>query len=315
MDAMQIDDEIFVAGHRGLLGSAVVRALSRHGYKNLLLRSRTELDLLAQPATFTFFERHKPKFVFLCAAKVGGIQANVQGIGQFMYENLQIQNNVIEAARCAQVKKLVFVGSTCIYPVNAANPIREESLLQGPIEPTNEGYGLAKVAGVRLCQFYRRQYGCDFVSAIPCNLFGLNDHFDPNNSHVLQALIRKVHLARTKGEKVIELWGSGSPRREFLFADDCAEALVTIMNRYDEELPINVGTGVDHSIVELAQLVAEGLDYQVEFVFDRTKPDGIARKLSDSSRMFNLGWRPATTLVQGIRLAYQDFLSRSVQSI
>jgi GDP-L-fucose synthase len=221
---------------------------------------------------------------------------------------------VIEAARCAKVKKLVFVGSTCIYPLNAANPIREESLLQGPIEPTNEGYGLAKVAGVRLCQFYRRQYGCAFVSAIPCNLFGLNDHFDPNNSHVLQALIRKVHLARANGERIIELWGSGTPRREFLFADDCAEALIRIMNHYDEELPINVGTGEDHSIVELAHLVAEGLNYEVEFVFDRTKPDGIARKLSDSSRMFNLGWKPTTTLVQGIRLAYQDFLSRSDQS-
>jgi GDP-L-fucose synthase len=231
MDVMQINDEIFVAGHRGLLGSAVVRALSRHGYNNLLLRSRIELDLLDQPATFSFFENYKPKFVFFCAAKVGGIQANVQGIGQFMYENLQIQNNVIEAARCAKVKKLVFVGSTCIYPLNAANPIREESLLQGPIEPTNEGYGLAKVAGVRLCQFYRRQYGCAFVSAIPCNLFGLNDHFDPNNSHVLQALIRKVHLARANGERIIELWGSGTPRREFLFADDCAEALIRITHQ------------------------------------------------------------------------------------
>ena len=307
--------KIYVAGHRGLLGSAVNRALEQDGCRNIICKTSAELDLVSQKDTFAFFEREKPEYVFLCAAKVGGIKANMNGLGEFFYRNLQIQNNVIEASRVNGVTKLLFVASTCVYPPAAPNPLTEQMLMSGPLEPTNEGYAVAKVAGVKMCEFYRKQYGCNFISAIPCNLFGLNDHYDPDNSHVLQSLIRKVHLAKMSGEKKIVLWGSGQPRREFMNSDDCAAGLLFLMKSYDGSEPVNVGTGVDASIVELAEIVAKVLEHPVKFEFDSTKPDGMFRKLSDVTKLSNLGWRSSISLEQGIRQAYGDFLSRIEQGL
>ena len=305
---MEKEAKIYIAGHSGLLGSAVYRKLEALGHKNLLCRSSTDLNLLNQHITMQFLQEEKPDYVFLCAAKVGGIKANMDGLGEFLYKNLQIQNNIIEGARLAGVKKLLFVASTCVYPKEAKNPINEDQILTGPLEPTNEGYAIAKLAGVKMCEFYRKQYGVNFVSAIPCNLFGPNDHYDPNNSHVLQSLIRKIHLAKVNKQNEIELWGSGNPRREFMLSDDCADALVFLMNKYEGAKPVNVGIGSDASIVELAKLVSEALDHPVSFKFDATKPDGMFRKLADSSFLKSLGWSSLTPLRDGIRLAYQDFL-------
>lgn len=300
--------KIYVAGHRGLLGSALARKLTHLGYTNLLLRTSSELNLLDQAKTYEFLESERPEFVVVCAAKVGGIQANIDNIGQFLFENLQIQNNLIEGARRSGVAKLIFVASTCIYPTTVDSPIKEEMILAGPIEPTNEGYGLAKIAGVKMCQYYRRQYGCNFISAIPCNLFGISDHYDPKSSHVLQATIRKVHAAKQAGAREIEIWGSGRPRREFMLSDDCADALVFLMNHYDGDKPVNVGVGTDYSITELAQITSKVLGWEVALSYNTSKPDGIFRKLADTSYLQSLGWRSGVSLEEGIRVAYDDFL-------
>lgn len=305
---MQKNSKIYIAGHRGLLGSAITRALQKQNYANLLCRTSAELDLLDTNKTFEFFEAEKPEYVFVSAAKVGGIQANAKALGLFLYQNIQIQTNVIEAARRAGVKKLLFVASTCIYPVNAVNPIDESQLLTGPFESTNEGYAVAKLAGVKMCELYRKQYQCNFITSIPCNLFGLNDHYDAENAHVLQSLIRKVHEAKLTNQRKIVLWGSGAPRREFLLSEDCADALVFMMENYNEIGPLNIGTGIDHSIIELAQAVSKVLDYPVDFEFDKSKPDGIFRKLSDVTKIQALGWHPKNSLEDGIKIAYGDFL-------
>ncbi|MBI3543884.1 MAG: GDP-L-fucose synthase, partial [Deltaproteobacteria bacterium] len=249
-----------------------------------------------------------PEYVFDCAAKVGGIKANMDAPAEFLYLNLQIQNNVFEAARLSGVKKLLFVGSSCIYPKQAECPIREESLLTGPFEPTNEGYAIAKVAGVRMCQYYRKQYGSNYIAAIPTNLYGPGDHYDLNKSHLLPALIRKTHEAKLAGRDSIEVWGSGKPRREFMTSDDCADALVFLMRKYEGAEPINVGTGVDHTILELAETVARVLGARVSFKLDATKPDGMMRKVVDVSRLTELGWKSRIALEDGIRTAYEDFL-------
>jgi len=305
------DSKIYVAGHRGLLGSAVVRRLKMEGYGNLLLRTSGELDLMSQRETFEFLKQERPDFVFVCAAKVGGIKANMDAPAEFLYRNLAIQNNVIEGSRLAGVTKLLFVGSSCIYPKEAECPIQEDALLTGRTDPTNEGYALAKISGIRMCQFYRRQYGCDYISAIPTNLFGINDHYDLEKSHLLPALIMKIHRAKMEGSKKLVLWGSGRPRREFMLSDDCADALVFLMKHYSGDEPINVGVGEDRSIVELAQSVARTLETEVEISFDSSKPDGTMRKLVDTSRLQELGWNSITPLDDAIRIAYRDFLARA----
>ncbi|HLD49838.1 MAG TPA: GDP-L-fucose synthase [bacterium] len=307
---MDLSARIYIAGHRGLLGSAVLRRLQSEGFSKLVLRTSQELDLRNQSRTFEFFEKEKPDYVFVCAAKVGGIQANIDSPGQFLYDNLAIQNNVMEAARKTGVKKLLFAASTCIYPAQAPQPLKEEYLLQGPLEPTNEGYAIAKIAGVRLCQFYRKQYGCNFIAAAPTNLFGINDHYDLKTSHLLPALMVKIHAAKKNGQKQVTLWGSGRPRREFMLSDDCADALVFLMRHYNDSLHINVGTGMDASVADLAGTVREVLGAGVEFIFDTSKPDGMLRKQTDITRLEALGWKSKSPLKEGIRIAYADFLKR-----
>ncbi len=312
--APDLHPRTFVAGHRGLLGSAVTRNLAARGFANVLTRTSQELDLGDQTRTFEFFERERPEYVFLCAAKVGGIKANAVARGEFLYKNLAIQNNVMEAARRSGVKKLLFVGSSCIYPRDSVCPIKEDALLTGPFEPSNEGYALAKTAGVKMCEFYREQYGCDYVAALPTNLFGINDQYDPDKSHLLPALIRKVHFAKVEGRDEIEIWGTGTPRREFMLSDDCADALVFLMERYSSAAPINVGTGEDHTILELARAVSRVVFGQgradLKLKIDPSKPDGMMRKVLDVGRLDLLGWRSRTSLDDGVAVAYKDFLSR-----
>jgi GDP-L-fucose synthase len=307
---MQSDAPIYVAGHRGLVGSALWRELSRRGFTRLLGRSRAEMDLLDSEAVKTFFEREKPEYVFVAAAKVGGILANDTWPAQFLYENLQIQNNLIQNAHLAGVRKLLFLGSSCIYPKLAPQPLKEECLLTGPLEPTNQWYAVAKIAGIKLCQACRRQYGCDFISVMPTNLYGLNDNYDLRQAHVLPALIRKFHEAKTSGASSVTCWGTGTPRREFLFADDLAAACVFLMEHYSDEQIINVGCGSDLEIKALAQLVQRITGFQGRIVWDESKPDGTPRKWMDSSRIFALGWKPRTDLETGIRLAYKDYLKQ-----
>lgn len=307
---MRSDSLIYVAGHRGLLGSAIVRKLNEKGFHNLLLRTSTELDLTNQQDVFKFMSSHKPEYVFLCAAKVGGIKANMSSPAEFLYTNLQIQNNIIHAAYKTAVKKLLFVASSCIYPKLSVNPITDDSLLTGLLEPTNEGYALAKIAGIKLCRFYRQQYKSDFIAAIPPNLFGINDHYDLEKSHLLPALIHKIHLAKKNDQKKITLWGSGKPRREFMLSDDCADGLLFLMEHYSEERPVNMGTNKDHSVLELAQITAKVLDADVDFTFDTTQPDGMMKKLLDSSRINKLGWESKISIEEGIKIAYKDFLSK-----
>jgi GDP-L-fucose synthase len=305
---MKPDSRIYVAGHRGLLGSALVRQLHRGGFENLILKTHQELDLMSQEQTFRFFEKEKPEFVFLAAAKVGGIKANMQAPGSFLYENIQIQSNVIEAARIHGVQKLLFAGSSCIYPKNITTFIREEDLLTGPLEPTNEGYVLAKIAGVRMCQFYRKQYGCDFISAIPTNLYGPGDHYDLESSHLVPAMILKLHRLKQEGKNELEVWGSGKPRREFMLSDDCADGLLHLMLRYSDEAHINVGIGDDLSVVEIAETIASVLDMSVNIKLDSSKPDGMYRKVLDVSRMKALGWSSRVKLEQGVKITYESFL-------
>jgi len=307
---MQSGATIYVAGHRGMVGSAIWRELRRRGFTRLLGRSHAEMDLLDSETVKNFFEREKPEYVFVAAAKVGGILANDTYPAQFLYENLQIQNNLLHHAHRAGVRKLLFLGSSCIYPKLAPQPLKEECLLTGPLEPTNQWYAVAKIAGIKSCQAYRRQYGCDFISVMPTNLYGLNDHYDLRQSHVLPAFIRKFHEAKTTGAASVTCWGTGAPRREFLFADDLAGACVFLMQHYSDEQIINVGSGSDLDIKALAELVQRIIGFQGQVVWDQSKPDGTPRKWMDSSRIFALGWKPRIDLEAGIRLAYADYLKQ-----
>lgn len=303
------DARIYVAGHRGLVGSAIVRALHRHGFANILTRSRSELDLRDRQTVWRFFEAERPEYVYLAAAKVGGILANSTYPVEFLEDNLYIQLNVISAARAFGVKKLLFLGSSCIYPRLAPQPIREEHLLTGPLEPTNQPYAIAKIAGIELVNAYRKQYGVLFISAMPTNLYGPGDNFDLETSHVLPALIYKMHKAKVLGDETVTVWGSGTPRREFLYVDDLAEACLFLMEHYEDSIPINVGTGEDLSIRELAELIREVVGFRGEIVFDPSNPDGTPRKLLDVSRITALGWRPCTSLREGIKMTYRWYLS------
>lgn len=291
-----------------MVGSAIVRALQREGYTNIVTQTRAALDLLNQSAVADFFEHEKPEYVFLAAAKVGGIMANNTYRADFLYENLLIETNIIHSAYRSGVKKLLFLGSSCIYPKMAPQPLKEEYLLSGYLEATNEPYAIAKIAGIKLCEAYRDQYGCNFISAMPTNMYGPNDNYHPENSHVLPALIRKFHEAKTANQNAVTVWGDGSPLREFLYADDLADALVFLMQHYNEKQFVNVGYGEDISIGELAQMVKETVGFQGDIEFDTSKPNGTPKKLMDSSRLFSLGWKPSVSLKEGIALAYQDFL-------
>jgi GDP-L-fucose synthase len=307
---MNENSRIYVAGHGGLVGSAIWRELQRQRFKNVVGRTRQEVNLLDAGAVQSFFAEARPEFVFMAAARVGGIHANDTQPGAFLYENLQIQNHLIHAARQSGVKKLLFLGSSCIYPRLAPQPLKEESLLAGPLEPTNQWYAVAKIAGIKLCQAYRRQYGCDFISAMPTNMYGPNDNYDLQTSHVLPALIRKFHDAKQASAATVTCWGTGAPLREFLHADDLAGACVFLMQNYSEEQFINVGSGSEITIRELSELVKRIVGFNGEIVWDTTKPDGTPRKLMDSSRLFALGWKPQVDLETGIRLACEDFLGR-----
>ncbi|MEO3712126.1 GDP-L-fucose synthase [Roseateles sp. 2.12] len=307
---MPSDARIFVTGHRGMVGSALVRRLQARGYTQILTRSRAELDLLDQAAVYRYLVEHRPDYVFIAAAKVGGILANDTERADFLFQNLQIELNLIHGAHRAGVQRLLFLGSSCIYPRDCPQPIREEALLSGPLEPTNEPYAIAKIAGVKLAESYSRQHGRQYISVMPTNLYGPGDNYDLQTSHVLPALIRKAHEAKQRGDVSITVWGSGTPRREFLHVDDLAEACVLLMETgYDGPL-LNVGCGQDLSIRELAQTVAAVVGFEGELVFDTSKPDGTPRKLLDVSRISRLGWRARTGLAQGIASAYQDYLGR-----
>ena len=303
---MRKDAKIYVAGHRGMVGSAIRRHLEDQGYHNLVFRTHKELDLVNQVDVADFFKEEQPEYVFLAAAKVGGIHANNKYRGEFLYNNLMIQSNVIHSAFVHKVKKLLFLGSSCIYPKYAEQPIREDSLLTGALEYTNEPYAIAKIAGIKMCETYRDQYGADFISAMPTNLYGPNDNYDLNNSHVLPALIRKFHSAKIKNEKVVEVWGTGSPMREFLHADDLAKASVFLMNNYSDGQTINVGFGEDLSIKDLALLIRKIVGFDGDIYFNTDKPDGTPRKLMDSSRLHALGWNPEISLEAGIARTYQE---------
>ena len=297
---MKPDSRVYVAGHRGLVGSALVRRLEAGGFSNLLLRTRNELELRDADAVDAFFRTERPEYVFLAAAKVGGILANSTEPVPFLQDNLQIQLGIIQAAHRYGVEKLLFLGSSCIYPKHAPQPMKEECLLTGPLEPTNEWYAIAKIAGIKLCQAYRRQYGDRFISVMPTNLYGPGDNFDLESSHVIPALIRKFHEAKESRSDDVVVWGSGTPRREFLHVDDLADACIFLMNRYDGEAPINVGTGNDISIAELAELIRATIGYDGRITFDSSKPDGTPRKLLDVSRLTGLGWVAGIGLVEGI---------------
>lgn len=306
-------DKIFVAGHRGMVGSAIVRRLRRAGYTNVVTRNRTELDLTNQAAVHAFMEAERPDYVYVAAAKVGGIQANNTCRADFIYQNLIIEANIIHGAHMAGVQRLMFLGSSCIYPKMAPQPLKEEYLLTGSLEPTNEPYAIAKIAGIKLCEAYKQQFGRDYTSVMPTNLYGPNDNYDLNNSHVLPALIRKAHEARLRGDATLTVWGTGSPRREFLYADDLADACVFLMEKPFDGALVNVGTGVDVSIKELAELVTDVVGFEGSLTFDESKPDGTPRKLMDVSLLSSLGWTASTGLREGIKLAYDDFLKATPQ--
>jgi len=307
---MPKEARIYVAGHGGLVGSAVVRRLQAGGFTNVLTATRAQLDLRDQGAVNTWFEQNRPDYVFLVAGTVGGILANSTRPAEFIYDNLMIHGTVVEASHRVNVTKLLYLGSSCIYPRHATQPITEEQLLTGPLEPTNEWYAIAKIAGIKLCQAYRRQYGSDFISAMPTNLYGPEDNFDLSSSHVLPALIRKFHDAKQSGGKAVEIWGTGSPMREFLHVDDLADACVFLIENYSDDMHINVGTGVDLSIRELAEKVRDVVYPAAELQFDTSKPDGTPRKVLDVSRLNNLGWSPSYTLDSGLASTYQWFLEQ-----
>lgn len=305
---MEKNAKIYIAGHRGMVGSAIHRKLAKEGYTDIVTRSSKELDLRDQVAVEAFFDLEKPDYVFLAAAKVGGIVANNTYRADFLYENLAIQNNVIHQSYKHGVKKLMFLGSSCIYPKLAPQPLKEEYLLTGLLEETNEPYAIAKIAGIKMCEAYRAQYGCNFISVMPTNLYGFNDNYHPENSHVLPALIRRFHEAKIENAPQVTIWGSGAPLREFLFADDLAEACYYLMQNYDEPTLINIGTGEDISIKDLALLIKKVIGYEGALTFDSSKPDGTPRKLMDVSKLHKLGWKHKVELEQGIKLAYEDFL-------
>ncbi|MBU6215402.1 MAG: GDP-L-fucose synthase [Acidobacteria bacterium] len=311
---MDPDDPVFVAGHRGLVGSAIVRRLQAGGHRNLLTAGRDEVDLRDQAGVRSWMEANRPRAVYLVAGTVGGIMANSTRPAEFLYDNLMIHANVVDAARDVGVAKLLYLGSSCIYPRMADQPIVEPALLTGPLEPTNEAYAIAKIAGIKMCDAYRTQYGCDFVSAMPTNLYGPNDNFDLESSHVLPALIRKFDDARRSGVDTVTVWGTGRPRREFLHVDDLADACVFLMERYDEPGPINVGFGDDVAIAELAELVRDVVHPTATIDFDTSKPDGTPRKLLDSSRLQDLGWRPSIALADGIASTYDWYQANVVGS-
>ncbi|MFT3949336.1 MAG: GDP-L-fucose synthase [Agriterribacter sp.] len=309
---MNFTDKIYIAGHRGMVGGAIKRKLENAGYSNLICRDSLSLDLRNQQDVNDFFEEEKPDYVFLAAAKVGGIVANNTYRADFIYDNLIIEANIINAAYRNNVKKLMFLGSSCIYPKMAPQPLKESYLLTGTLEHTNEPYAVAKIAGIKLCEAYRDQYGCNFISVMPTNLYGIGDNYHPQNSHVLPALIRRIHEAKENKIPVVSIWGSGNPRREFLYSDDLANACVFLMNTYNEKELINVGVGEDVSIQELAELIKEVIGYDGAFTFDTSKPDGTPRKLMDVTKLHFLGWKHKVPLKEGIKLAYQDFLKKEI---
>jgi GDP-L-fucose synthase len=306
---MHLNSKIYVAGHNGMVGSAIERLLKKKGYTNFIKKTSSELDLRNQIKTDNFFKDHQPEYVFLAAAKVGGILANNNYKADFLYDNLMIEANIIHAAANSGVEKLLFLGSSCIYPKFAPQPIKEEYLLTGELESTNDAYAIAKITGVKLCEAYRTQYGSNFISVMPTNLYGIGDNYHPQNSHVLPALIRKFHEAKFENHDKVTIWGTGTPRREFLFADDLADACLFLMENYNEKEIINVGSGIDYTISELAGIIKDIIGYEGEITYDHTKPDGTPRKLLDSSRVNNLGWKPVTELKEGIQQAYNDFLT------
>ena len=311
---MEKNSKIYVAGHRGMVGSAILRELEKQGYKNTVTKSHKELDLCSQTEVNRFFEAEKPEYVFLAAAKVGGIEANKNALADFMYENIMLEMNVIHAAWKSGCKKLLFLGSSCIYPRMAAQPMKESCLLTGELEKTNEAYALAKISGLKYCEFLNRQYGTDYISVMPTNLYGPNDNYHPTHSHVLPALIRRFHEAKESGAPFVTCWGDGSPLREFLYVDDLAELCVFLMNNYSSDETINAGTGKELTIKELTELVAETVGYSGEIRWDTSKPNGTPRKLLDVSKAKKLGWKYKTELRDGIRLAYEDFLNNPVRA-
>jgi len=312
---MEKDAKIYIAGHRGLVGSALIRELQKQGYNNLIVRTHSELDLLNQQAVKDFFESEKPEYVFLAAAKVGGILANSTQPAQFIYENLQIQNNIIHQAYLNKVKKLLLLGSSCIYPKNCPQPMKEEHLLTGLLESTNEPYALAKISGIKMCQSYNRQYGTNFIAVMPTNLYGPNDNFDLKSSHVMPALIRKLHEAKERGDEKVEAWGTGSPMREFLHVNDMASGSVFVMENFDPtegqnekgDIFMNLGTGLEVSIKELTEMIKKTVGFEGEIVWDASKPDGTPRKLLDMSKMHNLGWKHEIDLEEGVMSSYEWF--------
>jgi GDP-L-fucose synthase len=307
---MEKDSKIYIAGHRGMVGSAIMRKLESEGYHNFITRTSAELDLRDQQKVTAFFAQVKPDYVVLAAAKVGGIVANNTYRADFLYDNLQIQNNIIHNSYLNNVKKLLFLGSSCIYPKLAPQPLKEEYLLTGVLEPTNEPYAIAKIAGIKMCDAYRAQYGCNYISAMPTNLYGYNDNYHPQNSHVLPALIRRFHEAKEQNIPEVTIWGSGTPLREFLFADDLADACYYLLQNYDEPGLVNIGSGKEISIKDLALLIKNITGYQGEINFDATKPDGTPRKLMDESKLASKGWRYKVELKDGIKLAYEDFVKK-----
>jgi GDP-L-fucose synthase len=308
------DAKIYIAGHRGMVGSAIHRKLSELGYNNIVTRTSAELDLRNQQAVADFFEQEKPDYVFLAAAKVGGIMANNTYRADFIYENMAIQNNVIKSSYDNKVKKLMFLGSSCIYPKMAPQPLNENMLLTGTLEPTNEPYAIAKIAGIKMAEAFRDQYGCNYISVMPTNLYGINDNYHPQNSHVLPALIRRFHEAKINQLPEVIIWGTGTPLREFLFSDDLADACVFLMNNYDEKQFVNIGIGEDLSIKDLAELIKDVIGYKGTISFDSSKPDGTPRKLMDVSKLHALGWKHQVNLREGIQLAYADFLKKEANA-
>lgn len=311
---MNKDSKIYVAGHRGLVGSAIVRALEKADYTNIVTRTRQDVDLLNQQAVADFFAAEKPEYVFLSAAKVGGIMANSTSPADFIYENLMIEAHIIHESFINGVKKLLFLGSSCIYPKMAAQPIKEEALLTGPLEPTNDAYALSKIAGIKMCEAYNRQYGTEYISVMPTNLYGPNDNFDLQSSHVMPALIRKFHEAKISNAPEVSVWGTGAPVREFLYVDDLADACLYLMNTYRGSKIVNIGTGIGVTIKELAEKISEAVGYQGEIVFDASKPDGTPVKINDVSYLKELGWQAKVDLAEGIKLAYEWF-QKSVERL
>lgn len=308
---MEKQEKIYIAGHRGMVGSAIKRKLESEGFTNFVLKSSSELDLRDQQKVTDFFAKEKPDYVFLAAAKVGGIVANNTYPADFLFDNLQIQNNVIHSSYLNGVKKLLFLGSSCIYPKLAPQPLKEDYLLTGLLEPTNEPYAIAKIAGIKMCDAYRAQYGCNFIAVMPTNLYGLNDNYHPQNSHVLPALIRRFHEAKKDNKPSVTIWGTGTPKREFLFADDLAEACFYLMQNYNQEGLINIGTGEDISIKDLAFMIKRVIGFEGEILFDTSKPDGTPRKLMDVSKLHKQGWKHKVELEEGIKLSYMNFLEIS----